>query len=373
MFKSLKPLGLMFLLLIVPIWSLAQITVKGTVMDDQGEPLMGATVIEKGKSNGAITDVDGRFNVSVPKDASLIVTYLGYVTQEVNVNGRTNIDIVLKENSRALNEVVKIGYGVQRKSDLTGAVASVKSEDLVNRSVFDAAAALQGKAAGVQILNTSGKPGQGASIRVRGYSSNSDNIGPLLIVDGLQVSSIQYLDPELIESMEVLKDAASASIYGAEAGNGVVLITTKTGANKGKGAVTYSTKMTMNSLGRVPKLLNAAQFTDWMKMSLGATTVENDMATAIAQYGWDPNTDTDWMDAYFENAWTQNHSLTFQGGNDRGNYFVNVGYVDQDGIVSGKKDYYERLTAQINGEYKIKDWLTVGTNNSIEKWKMGGG
>lgn len=259
-----------------------------------------------------------------------------------------------------------------KKSDLTGSVASVKESDLKHRSTTDAAAALQGKAAGIQILNTSGKPGQGASIRVRGYSSNSENIGPLLIVDGLQVSSIQYLDPSLIESMEILKDAASASIYGAEAGNGVVLITTKSGNKKGRGTITYEAKFTSNSLGSVPSLLNASQFTDWMKMNLGAETVENDMKTYQTQFGWNPNTDTNWLDAYFENSWTVQHSLSFQGGNERGSYFANVNYVDQDGIVVGSKDSYRRLTAQINADYKIKDWLQIGTNTNIESWSSRG-
>ena len=266
-----------------------------------------------------------------------------------------------------------IGYGVQKKSDLTGSVASVKAEDLKNRSTTDAAAALQGKAAGVQILNSSGKPGQGASIRVRGYSSNSSNIGPLLIVDGLQVSSIQYLDPSMIESMEVLKDAASAAIYGAEAGNGVVLITTKSGAkSKGQGSITYEAKFTNQGLGHVGKLLNASQFKDWMTMQLGAERVNADLADAQSLYGWNPNTDTDWMKEYFENTWAQQHTLTFQGGNDRGSYFLSTSYVNQDGIVKGNKDKYERLTAQINADYKIKDWLQIGTNTAIEKWSSRG-
>ena len=158
---------------------------------------------------------------------------MGYKKQIIKLQGRTNLNVRLVEDTKVLDEVVVVGYGVQRKSDLTGSVASVKADELKGLSTTDAAAALQGKAAGVQILNGSGKPGQGASIRVRGYSSNSNNIGPLLIVDGLQVSSIQYLDPSMIESMEVLKDAASAAIYGAEAGNGVVLITTKSGAISG--------------------------------------------------------------------------------------------------------------------------------------------
>ena len=185
-----------------------------------------------------------------------------------------------------------VGYGVQKKSDLTGAVASVGTKELKGLVTTDAAAALQGKAAGIQILNSSGAPGTGAEIRVRGYSSNSGNIGPLLIVDGLKVSSIQYLDPSLIESMEVLKDAASAAIYGSEAGNGVVLITTKNGS-KSSGKISYNARFTMNQLGHVPQLLNAEQFKDWSRMQ--GLDIDAAMADAIRDYNWDPNTDTDWM------------------------------------------------------------------------------
>ncbi len=353
--------------------AMAQGVVKGTVNDEAGEPIIGASVQVQGAKTGAITDFQGNFQVQAASDATLVISYIGYTTETIKVAGRSNIEVTLKEDIARLNDVVVIGYGVQKKSDLTGSVASVKESDLRNRSTPDAAAAIQGKAAGVQVLNGSGKPGEGANIRVRGYSSNSSNIGPLLIVDGLQVSSIQYLDPSMIESMEVLKDAASAAIYGAEAGNGVVLITTKSGAkSKGQGSITYEAKFTNQGLGHVGKLLNASQFKDWMTMQLGAERVNADLADAQSLYGWNPNTDTDWMKEYFENTWAQQHTLTFQGGNDRGSYFLSTSYVNQDGIVKGNKDKYERLTAQINADYKIKDWLQIGTNTAIEKWSSRG-
>ena len=373
-FKSIqKPLMALFLLCLFPLGALAQSLIKGTVKDVSGDPIIGASVKVQGSKSGVITDFDGNFSVPAENNATLVISYIGYTTETVKVSGRNNLSITLREDAQTLNDIVVIGYGVQKKSDLTGSVASVKAEDLKNRSTTDAAAALQGKAAGVQILNSSGKPGQGASIRVRGYSSNSSNIGPLLIVDGLQVSSIQYLDPSMIESMEVLKDAASAAIYGAEAGNGVVLITTKSGAkSKGQGSITYEAKFTNQGLGHVGKLLNASQFKDWMTMQLGAERVNADLADAQSLYGWNPNTDTDWMKEYFENTWAQQHTLTFQGGNDRGSYFLSTSYVNQDGIVKGNKDRYERLTAQINADYKIKDWLQIGTNTAIEKWSSRG-
>ena len=361
----------LFLLCLFPLGAMAQSLVKGTVKDVAGEPIIGASVKVQGAKTGAITDFNGDFSVQADNNATLVISYIGYTTETVKVNGRNNIQVTLNEDAQTLNDVVVIGYGVQKKSDLTGSVAQVKAEDLKHRSTTDAAAALQGKAAGVQILNSSGKPGQGASIRVRGYSSNSSNIGPLLIVDGLQVSSIQYLDPSMIESMEVLKDAASAAIYGAEAGNGVVLITTKSG-KKGQGTISYEGKFTNQSLGHVGKLLNASQFKDWMTMQLGAERVNADMSDAQTQYGWNPNTNTDWLGEYFENTWAQQHTLTFQGANDRGSYFLSASYVNQDGIVKGNKDKYERLTAQINADYKIKEWLQIGTNTSVEKWSTRG-
>ena len=361
----------LFLLCLFPLGAMAQSLVKGTVKDVAGEPIIGASVKVQGAKTGAITDFNGDFSVQADNNATLVISYIGYTTETVKVNGRNNIQVTLNEDAQTLNDVVVIGYGVQKKSDLTGSVAQVKAEDLKHRSTTDAAAALQGKAAGVQILNSSGKPGQGASIRVRGYSSNSSNIGPLLIVDGLQVSSIQYLDPSMIESMEVLKDAASAAIYGAEAGNGVVLITTKSG-KKGQGTISYEGKFTNQSLGHVGKLLNAGQFKDWMTMQLGAERVNADMSDAQTQYGWNPNTNTDWLGEYFENTWAQQHTLTFQGANDRGSYFLSASYVNQDGIVKGNKDKYERLTAQINADYKIKEWLQIGTNTSVEKWSTRG-
>ena len=190
-FKSLqKPLMALFLLCLFPMGALAQGTVKGTVVDEAGEAIIGASVQVQGAKTGAITDFNGNFSVQAASNATLVISYVGYITETVKVNGRSNIDIILKEDVTTLNDVVVIGYGVQKKSDLTGAVASVKGDDIKNLSTTDAGAALQGKVTGVQIIN-SGSPGAGASIRVRGYSSNSGSIGPLLIVDGLKVDNIR--------------------------------------------------------------------------------------------------------------------------------------------------------------------------------------
>ena len=263
-FKSLqKPLMTLFLLCLFPLGTLAQSIIKGTVNDETGEPVIGATVKVQGTQKGAITDFNGNFSIEAASNATLTISYVGYITQKVPVAGKNNLVITLQEDNTTLSDVVVIGYGVQRKSDLTGAVASVKGDDIKNLSTSDAGAALQGKVTGVQIIN-SGSPGAGAEIRVRGYSSNSGNTGPLLIVDGLKVDNIQYLDPSLIESIEVLKDGASAAIYGAQAGNGVVLITTKSGS-KGQAKVSYTFKAASQSLGKKAELYNAKEWIDFHK------------------------------------------------------------------------------------------------------------
>ncbi|MFV0587617.1 SusC/RagA family TonB-linked outer membrane protein [Bacteroides reticulotermitis] len=353
-------------MLFVCIWVSAQKrTVSGIVTDANKEPMIGVSVLEKGTANGIITDLEGKFRLSVGPKATLKFSCVGFLTQEVAIGNRQDITVALVEDTKQLNEVVVVGYGVQKKSDLTGAIASVSGDDIKNLSTVDAAAALQGKAAGIQILNTSGAPGSGASIRIRGYSSNSDRLGPLLIVDGLQVDNIQYLDPSMIESMEVLKDAASAAIYGAQAGNGVVLITTKTGNGaNGRPKIIYAFKAINQSLGKTPEIFGAK---DWIKYK---ELSGYDMKALCESYGVDYNNpkETDWVNEVFGSSWATQHSITFQDGNDRGHFFTSVNYINNDGIVRGKKDTYTRLTGQLNADYKLYKWIKVGTNTSIEKW-----
>ena len=333
--------------------------INGKVVDASGEPIIGAAVVVPGTSTGATTDLDGNFSIRVASGTTVEVSCIGYTTRRVAAT--PGMVVTLEDDAEMLEETVVIGYGVQRKSDLTGAVASVRADDLQNRSTADAASALQGKAAGVQILNYSGAPGQGAAIRVRGYSSNSGNIGPLLIVDGLKVDNIQYLDPSMIESMEILKDAASAAIYGAQAGNGVVLITTKSGST-GQSSITYDYKLTRQTLAHLPGVMNRKQFIDFKRMQ--GYNIDQELVSN----GDDGVIDTDWSKELFETGFIQQHALTFQGGNRNGHFFVSLNYVDNNGIVVGDKDVYKRLSTQINADYKIKPWLEVGTNNSIEKW-----
>lgn len=358
-------LGLCWLL---PALAMAQFQVTGNVVSaSDGEPLIGATIMEKGTRNGCTTDIDGNFTINVKNEkASLQVSYIGYDSKTVAVNGKKKIQVSLSESdSKSLDELVVVGYGVQKKSDLTGAVSSVSADDLKGLATTDAAAALQGKAAGVQILNTSGAPGSGAGIRIRGYSSNSGNLGPLLIVDGLKVDNIQYLDPSMIKSMEVLKDAASAAIYGAQAGNGVVLITTKTGDGmSGQPKVTYSFRASNQRMGKKPEIFGAKDYIAYKEAS--GIDLRTECLTNGVNY--DNPADTDWISEVLEPSWMTQHNVTFQDGNNNGHFFMSLNYVNNNGIVVGDKDTYNRLSGQVNADYKLYDWIKVGTNTSIERW-----
>lgn len=216
---------ILFLLMSVP-FILAQnpVKVSGKITDDSNETMIGVSILEKGTNNGIITDLNGNYSLLVHEGATIVYSYIGYLTQEKKAVAGT-MNITMKENQKVLEEVVVVGYGVQKKSSVTGAISQVKTEDIQNRTISNAQQALQGKTAGVQIIQTSAAPGASPTIRIRGYSSNAAS-SPLYVVDGIRISDISGIDPNDIASMEVLKDAASAAIYGAEAGNGVVLITT---------------------------------------------------------------------------------------------------------------------------------------------------
>ena len=332
-----------------------QQTISGVISDEKGQPLVGVNIQVEGTTIGAISDVNGKYSISVSsQNAVLLFSFIGYNPQKVPVEGKNTINISLEPSVEALEEVVVVGYGVTKKRDITGSISSVKSDDIKNLSVTNAASALQGKAAGVQISNSSGAPGTTASIQIRGYSSNSKT-SPLIIVDGLKVPNMNYLDPANIESIDVLKDGASAAIYGIEAGNGVILITTKSGGGQGK--VFFNYQHTTMSAANLPEMLNAQQYMDWEVLS---------GACKPADFQYDGVTDTNWGDLMFETGSMPRYTIGFQGGNEKGNIYVSLNSLKSDGIITGDKDSYKRLTGQINADYKVKSWLTVGVTTSIE-------
>ena len=327
--------------------------VSGVVVDGTGIPVIGANVVEKGTTNGTITDMDGKFSLEVPDNATLLISYIGYSPKEIVVKGQSSFQIKLAEDTKALDEVVVVGYGIQKKSVVTGAISSVKAEDMMNSANTRPEQALQGKTSGVQVLSSSGAPGSSMKIRIRGYSSNG-NSDPLYIVDGLRTDDISGLEPSNIASMEVLKDGASAAIYGAEGGNGVVLITTKNGS-AGKTQVTYDFQYTIQSLGKTPKVMNAEQYISYM-----------DESGAIPGIQWD-GTDTDWVKETFEAAPMQKHNLSISGGNEKSTYLMSLSFLNQDGIVKGDDDNYKRYSGMFNGSQKVNKWLKVGSSVQINR------
>ena len=336
-----------------------QKAISGVVVDENGEPLPGVTVVIKGTTTGQITDFDGKFQITdVPEGATLEFSFVGMRSQEVAVGNQSVINVTMEEETIGLDEVVAVGYGVMKKSNVTGSIASVKSEALENRSTEDVGHSIQGKVAGVQVLATSGAPNAKTTFRIRGYSSTGSS-DPLYIVDGLKVADISYLNQESIESVEILKDASSAAIYGAEAGNGVVLITTKKGS-AGKSRIFYNMQYSVSSQGSKMDMMNASQFGEyWTEAGMVNNSVLG-------------NADTDWQDVIFDKGHLQRHTVGFEGSDDKGSLYVALSYLHNNGMVTGNKDTNERVTAQVNASYKMNDWLTIGTTNSIERGESSG-
>ncbi len=323
--------------------------ISGTVTATQtGEPLPGVNILEKGTSNGTTTDINGKYTLSVSSEQStLVFSYVGYLSETVPVANQTTINISLSEDIASLEQVVVIGYGVQKKSLVTGAISSVNSEDIQDRPVSRPEQILQGKTPGVQVIPASGSPGAGMQVRIRGYGSNG-NSNPIYIVDGVKTGDINYLDPNDIASMEVLKDAASSAIYGAEGGNGVVIITTKKG-QAGKTRVSYDFQHAFQSAGKLPKLMNTAQYAQYMNE-----------AGLIANV--DQTYNTDWLNEIFDKGSLTKHNLSFSGGNEKSSYYLSLSYLNNDGIIVGNQDKFERYTIRLNSEHKLNKWLKVGNN-----------
>ena len=303
---------LLALMLTISVYA-QELTLKGVIVDETDTPLIGATIQAKGTSTGAITDFDGKFTLKAKKGATITISYIGYKTQELKFNGQGSINIKMVPDNQALDEVVVVGYGAMKRSDLTGSVASVAAKDIEGFQTSSVAGALGGQIAGVQITSTDGTPGAGFNINIRGVGSLTGDSSPLYIVDGFQVDDIDYISNSDIESVEVLKDASSSAIYGARAANGVVMITTKRGT-EGKGKLAVSANYSFQNATNVPSLLNAAQYAE----------LSNDM---MVNSGRNPNPEwanpselgagTDWMDELLRTGVMQNYTVSYSGGNEK--------------------------------------------------------
>ena len=346
-------------LAILASWTLSaqsQVTLSGTVIDDFGEPLMGVGVIQQGTTNGVATDLDGKFSITVPAGTVVEFSYIGFKPQTYVADKTMTINVQLLPDTEMLEETVVVGYGVQKKSDVTGAISQVKQEDIMNRTITSPESALQGKTAGVQVFSASARPGASPTVQVRGISSNGSS-NPLYVVDGRRTSSIAGIDPNDIESMEVLKDGASAAIYGAEAGNGVIMITTRKG--QGDGKISYSYQLTSQSLNHMPKVMNSEQYMQYF--------IENGRYSLEDFYGnWDFKTNTDWLAYSYENSLMHHHNLSFSAGVEKGNLYISASYLNNNGMFAGDADVYRRITSMVNGSWKFKPWLEVQTNNQVE-------
>ena len=356
----MKSLTIMALSLFTAIAAFAQnVTVTGRVVDETGEPMIAAGVVQQGTTNGTTTDLDGQFRLVVPKGATVVFSTIGYLQEERVIDQDMTLEIKMTPDNQMIEETVVVGYGVQKKSDVTGSISQVKSEDIQNRTITSPESALQGKTAGVQVFTNSARPGAAPSIQVRGISSNGSS-NPLYVVDGRRTNSISGIDPNDIESMEVLKDGASAAIYGAEAGNGVIMITTRRG--KGEGKISYSYQLTSQSLNHIPQVMNAEEYFQFY--------MENGRFQLADLYEhWDFQTNTDWLDYSYENSLMQHHNLSFSAGVDRGNLYISATYLDNNGMFKGDADVYKRLTFMVNGSWKFKPWLEIQTNNQVEYYQ----
>ena len=347
------------LYLMLPLGIFAQsISVTGVVKDASGETVIGATVREKGTDNATVTDLDGNYTIRVAPKAALVFSYVGYKSAEVNVGGRTSVNVTLQEDNHTLNELVVIGYGTMKKSDLTGAVGSLAAKDMENAPVANIGQAMQGKIAGLQVVDA-GKPGDNVSIKIRGLGS-INNCDPLVVIDGVPTDlGLNAINTADVERIDVLKDASATAIYGSRGANGVVMVTTKKG-KEGKGRLAFATNVSFQNATKTPSLLNAAEY----------AALSNDM---MANAGQQTNPDwtdpaklgkgTDWVDELLRTGYMQQYTLSYSGGSDKAHYYVSGGYLTQTGIVRSVD--YRRFTFQENSDAQVLDWLKFSNNITV--------
>lgn len=364
-----------FFLMLIPVVSMAQsVAVRGTVKDATGETLLGVNVMEQGTSNGTITDLDGKFEIRVAANATLTFTYVGYKPLNVAVNNRQNIAVVLEPDTKLLDEVVVVGYGQMRRSDVTGSVVSVSSEAIQKTVSTSIDQVLQGRAAGVQVQQNSGMPGGSSSIRIRGINSLNASNEPIFVIDGVVIdgstgssseNALASINPSDIVSMDILKDASATAIYGSRAANGVILITTKRG-QKGDAKISYNGYTGWQEMPKKLRLLNLQEYAYHKNARTLAAIVQGDdnfVRPDLLGVG------TDWQDELFTQAPMTSHNLSMTGGNELTNFAIGAGYLSQDGIAIGSG--FERLSLRSNVDAQLRKWLKTGVNfnfsNSTQK------
>jgi TonB-linked SusC/RagA family outer membrane protein len=337
----------------------AQQTVTGKVTDQgDGSGMVGVNVVVKGSTTGTQTDIDGNYSIAVPGDAVLTYSYVGYTTEEVPVNNQSVINVALVTDVQTLTEVVVVGYGVQRKADVTGAISSIKQEDIANRPVSNAEQALQGKAAGVLITTNQGTPGAAPSVRIRGVGTTG-NSNPLYVVDGMFVDDIRYLNPGDIQSMDVLKDASSLAIYGVRGANGVIIVTTKSGRGA-KASFSYDGYAGLTSITNPIEMANASEYATLTNEAILSNSPGSppqfDNPTSLGE-------GTNWFDEILQRGFIQNHQVSASGAGEKTTYSISGSYFSQEGIV--KTSDYKRYTLRFNNSYQATDFLKLGNNVSL--------
>ncbi|MDE5635265.1 MAG: SusC/RagA family TonB-linked outer membrane protein, partial [Muribaculaceae bacterium] len=372
---SLRCLAVLLVGLLFPLWAFAQdITVTGTVDDGHGEPLIGARVQESGTQNIVVTDYDGNYTIKVQPTAKLTIAYVGFKTAEVDVAGRKVVNVSLQEDAALLDEVVVVGYGQMKRSDLTGAVVSV-GEDAVKKSISTSIdQVLQGRAAGVTIQANSGTPGASTSIRIRGINSLNATNQPIFVIDGVVIDSatdsdssnpLASINPSDIVSMDILKDASATAIYGSRASNGVIMVTTRRG-QAGDAVVTYDMYLGWQEMPRQYEMLTLPEFAEHYNY---LATEKHLMDPSNAYLRPDLlGKGTNWQDELFHKAFMMQHNVSITGGNEKTTYAVSGGYLDQDGIAYGSS--FKRVSLRSSIAPKIKSWLSGGVNLSFTESKQ---